>query len=92
MKKCLVIGAAMLDIVVKMERLPKSGEDIYMDSQEMTVGGCAYNVADILKHFKVPYTLFAPVGTGVYAGIIEKELGIGTVASEKTVKYLQDCQ
>lgn len=74
MKKCLVIGAAMLDIVVKMERLPKSGEDMYMDSQEMTVGGCAYNVADILKHFHIPYTLFAPVGRGVYAEIIEKQL------------------
>jgi sugar/nucleoside kinase (ribokinase family) len=64
----------MLDVVVKMNRLPKSGEDAYMDSQEMAVGGCAYNVADILKHFDVPYTLFAPVGTGVYASIIEQEL------------------
>lgn len=74
MKKSLIIGAAMLDIVVKMERLPKSGEDMYMDSQEMTVGGCAYNVADILKHFEVPYTLFAPIGNGVYADIIKREL------------------
>lgn len=74
MKKSLIIGAAMLDIVVKMERLPKSGEDMYMNSQEMTVGGCAYNVADILKHFEVPHTLFAPVGNGVYADIIKKEL------------------
>lgn len=74
MKKCLVIGAAMLDIVVQMDRLPKSGEDVYMKSQEMTVGGCAYNVADILKHFQIPYTLFAPVGTGVYGEMIRKEL------------------
>lgn len=74
MKKCLVIGAAILDVIVNMERLPHSGEDVYMDSQKMTVGGCAYNVADILRHFRVPYTLFAPVGDGVYAGIIEKEL------------------
>ena len=55
MKKNLIIGAAMLDIV-------------------MTVGGCAYNVADIQKHFQVPYTLFAPVGTGIYADIIRKKL------------------
>lgn len=73
-KKCLVIGAAMLDIVMKIERLPKSGEDVYADSQEMTVGGCAYNVADIIKHFRVPYTLFAPIGTGIYADVISKKL------------------
>lgn len=74
MKKCLVIGAAMLDIVMQIDRLPKTGEDVYAKSQEMTVGGCAYNVADIQKHFQVPYTLFAPVGTGIYAEIIREKL------------------
>lgn len=74
MKKCLVIGAAMLDIVMQINRLPKTGEDVYAKSQEMTVGGCAYNVADIQKHFQVPYTLFAPVGTGIYAEIIREKL------------------
>lgn len=46
MKKCLVIGAAMLDIVMQIDELPKKGEDVYAKSQTMTVGGCAYNVAD----------------------------------------------
>ena len=72
MKKNLIIGAAMLDIVMQIERLPKTGEDVYAQSQEMMVGGCAYNVADIQKHFHVPYTLFAPVGTGIYADIIRR--------------------
>lgn len=74
MKKCLVIGAAMLDIVMKIDRLPKSGEDVMADSQKMTVGGCAYNVADIMKHFQVPYTLFAPIGKGIYADIVSRKL------------------
>lgn len=73
-KKCLIIGAAMLDIVMKIDRLPKPGEDVYADSQEMTVGGCAFNVADIIRHFRVPYTLFAPVGRGIYADIISQKL------------------
>lgn len=73
-KKCLIIGAAMLDIIMDIDRLPKSGEDIYAKSQSMTVGGCAYNVADILKHFGVDHTFFAPVGTGMYADFVEKEL------------------
>ena len=73
-KGCLVIGAAMLDIIMEIDRLSKSGEDIYARTQNMTVGGCAYNVADIMKHFQVTHTLFAPVGTGMYADFIEKEL------------------
>ena len=71
---CLVIGAAMLDIIMEIDRLPVSGEDVYARTQSMTVGGCAYNVADILKHFQTDYTLFAPVGTGMYAAFIETQL------------------
>lgn len=74
MKKCLVIGAAMLDIVMEIGSLPKSGDDVYASSQEMSVGGCAYNVADILKHFQLPYTLLAPVGNGPYGKIISEKL------------------
>lgn len=74
MKKSLIIGAAMLDIVMKIDSLPGRGEDIYAASQEMTVGGCAYNVADIIKRFGVPYTLFAPVGDGFYAGFVSERL------------------
>lgn len=74
MKNCLVIGAAMLDIVMNIGELPKSGADVYASSQEMTVGGCAYNVADILKHFDVPYTLLAPTGNGPYGEIIATKL------------------
>lgn len=76
-KGCLVIGAAMLDIIMEIDRLPVSGEDIYARAQSMTVGGCAYNVAGILQHFHVEHTLFAPVGTGMYADYIEKELEKG---------------
>lgn len=51
MKKCLVIGAAMLDIVMQIDELPKKGEDVYAKSQTMTVGGCAYNVAGYHEAF-----------------------------------------
>ena len=72
-KGCIVIGAAMLDIVMEIDRIPKSGTDVYAKGQSMMVGGCAYNVADILKHFGVNYTLFAPIGTGMYADFIRKD-------------------
>ena len=51
-KGCIVIGAAMLDIVMEIDRIPKSGTDVYAKGQSMMVGGCAYNVADIFKTFR----------------------------------------
>lgn len=74
MKKCLVIGAAMLDIIMELERLPKTGEDIYASKQSMNVGGCAYNVSSILGHCNVPNTLFAPIGKGMYGRFIAESL------------------
>lgn len=74
MKKCLVIGATMLDIVANLDSLPVRGGDAYIKQQEMMLGGCAYNVASILKHFNIPNTLFAPIGSGMYASFIENKL------------------
>lgn len=74
MKKCLVIGASMLDIILQIDKLPCTGEDVYAKSQTMTVGGCAYNVADIIGHFRGAYELFSPIGTGMYANLIEEKL------------------
>ena len=68
------MAAAIAPIVMEIDRIPKSGTDVYAKGQSMMVGGCAYNVADILKHFGVNYTLFAPIGTGMYADFIRKEL------------------
>ena len=87
-KGCIVIGAAMLDIVMEIDRIPKSGTDVYAKGQSMMVGGCAYNVADILKHFGVNYTLFAPIGTGMYADFIRKELKGRDTKALSTAKIL----
>ena len=43
-KGCIVIGAAMLDIVMEIDKIPKSGTDVYAKGQTMMVGGCAYVV------------------------------------------------
>lgn len=87
MKKALIIGAAMLDIVMQLDELPKRGGDVYAKSDSITVGGCAYNVADIVKHMGVPYTLFAPVGKGNYASMVRSMLKIAghesPISSEK---------
>ena len=53
--KTLVIGAAIIDIIMKIKRLPKSGEDILCSETMTTVGGCAYNVAGTLRGFGVEH-------------------------------------
>lgn len=50
--------------------LPTTGQDININSQSMSLGGCAYNVSEMLRHFGVPYTLFSPVGTGTYGDYV----------------------
>ena len=51
--KTLVLGAAIVDIIMKIPRLPKSGEDILCTERKLTIGGCAYNVSNILRSFNV---------------------------------------
>lgn len=74
MDKCLVIGAACLDIMMEIDRLPISGEDIVIKNEYNVVGGCAFNVANVLKEFNIPFSLLVPVGTGKYADIIKEAL------------------
>lgn len=72
--KTLVLGAAIVDIIMKIPKLPKSGEDVLCTERKVTVGGCAYNVANILRGFNVDHDLFVPIGSGMYADIIRKTL------------------
>ncbi|WP_242847951.1 PfkB family carbohydrate kinase [Inediibacterium massiliense] len=72
--KTLVLGAAIVDIVMKIPILPQTGEDITSKEQTIMVGGCAYNVSNILKNFHVDHSLIVPVGNGPYGDLVKKEL------------------
>ena len=75
MKKALIIGSTVVDVIVNLvDSLPRTGEDVHVRSQHMSLGGCAYNVSDSVRHFRVPYILFSPVGTGVYGYFVREEL------------------
>ena len=74
MKQTLVIGSAVVDVIVNIPHLPKTGEDIHISSQTRSLGGCAYLVSDILRHFGVPYSLCTAVGTGIYGDFVHKKL------------------
>ena len=74
MKKILVIGSTVVDVIINVDKLPTTKGDVHVQSQHTSMGGCAYNVSDIIRHFGVPYTLFSPVGTGIYGDYVRKNL------------------
>ncbi|MBO5150517.1 MAG: carbohydrate kinase family protein, partial [Anaerotignum sp.] len=74
MKQTLVIGSAVVDVIINIPHLPKTGEDVHITRQTRSLGGCAYNVSDILRHFCVPYSLCTAVGSGIYGDFVAKEL------------------
>ena len=70
----LAVGAIMVDLVCHMPRLPQSGEGAVAESVRARVGGCAFNSANVIRQLGAPHTLFAPVGEGIFAGFVEREL------------------
>ncbi|GGE54765.1 sugar kinase [Pullulanibacillus camelliae] len=73
-KKVLVMGSAILDVILTIPSLPKSGEDVFAKQEESFVGGCAYNVANILKRCGVNYDLMVPIGNGPNGKRIQEQL------------------
>ena len=80
MKQVLVIGSTVTDVIIHLDHLPKTSEDVHVLRQTMSLGGCAYNVSDTIRLFGIPYILFSPVGTGTYGHFVREAL------SEKGVK------
>lgn len=81
MKKILVIGSTVADIIINLDFLPSTADDVHVKSQTMSLGGCAHNVADMIRHFGVPFTLFSPVGTGLYGDFVRNQLAAKGLAS-----------
>ena len=42
MKQALIIGSTVADVTVRLPHLPVTGEDVIVESQSMSLGGCAY--------------------------------------------------
>ena len=80
MKKILILGAAMPDILIR------DGVEVGRN-----VGGCACNMADTLRHFSIPYTFFSPIGTGEYGDYVRRELAARGIVSPVTVPGEHGC-
>lgn len=89
--KCLVIGSTVADIMIYMDKLPTSQGDEHIKSQMMAVGGCAFNVVNILHQMNVDYTFISPVGTGMYGDFVKKELSELGIRSEIHLSGANGC-
>lgn len=82
----VIVGAAFVDLVMNTPQLPKRGDDVFVDSSSVTVGGCALNIARIHKSLGLNSQAAIPVGQGLWAGCIRETLskeGI-TLTQERT--------
>jgi sugar/nucleoside kinase (ribokinase family) len=84
----LLIGSALADIICHVPKLPRSGEGVIVERRSIALGGCASNVANIIRQLEQPSYLFAPLGQGVYANFIAHEFakrGIETLPVATTM-------
>ena len=81
MSKILVIGSTVCDVMIYVDKLPSRQGDVHISKQMMNLGGCAFNVANLLHRLQIPYTLISPVGSGLYGDFVKQslaQLGIDT--------------
>lgn len=69
-----IIGSCTTDVIIEIPHLPEKEEDIHIRTQTFALGGCAGNAACMLDLFHVDYHLCTPIGTGIYADFVRKQL------------------
>lgn len=74
MERTLVIGSTCVDVILTVERLPKTAEDVHILAQSMALGGCAFNAANILRQAGAAVTFVTPVGSGMYGELTARGL------------------
>ena len=82
-KQLLMIGSSCVDVVIPVERLPKTGDDLQPEKQTFTMGGTGWNACRAALLTGVNPTFLSPVGTGMYGRQVEEafaDYGIEIVA------------
>lgn len=74
MKPALIIGSTCVDVIINIDHLPKTEENIRPTSQSMALGGCAFNVEYIMRLLGASHTFISPVGGGTYGDYVAKQL------------------
>ncbi len=79
MKPALIIGSTCVDVIIHLDHLPVTAEDLHPTSQSMALGGCAYNVAYIMRLLGADHTFISPVGTGMYGNYVADRLSAADI-------------
>ena len=72
--KVVAIGALMVDLLCRVDNLPQAGEGVVVTSSHMTLGGCAFNSAEVLRQLGISCELLAPTGQGMFATMAQEQL------------------
>ena len=72
MTAALVIGSTVCDVMVYLDRLPSREGDAHIDHQQWSLGGCAFNVVNILHFCGNLSVCLSPVGSGIYGDFIRR--------------------
>lgn len=91
MKKVLVIGSTVCDVILYLDHVPQIKEDVHPKKQLLAIGGCGFNTAHVLASTDTPYTFISPVGTGVFGEFVLKEMAKANVQSDIRVKTDNGC-
>lgn len=75
MKRLLIIGSTCVDVILRLDHLPTTGEDMH-PVQCFAMGGCAFNVAQVPKAYDVDLRFVTPIGDhGVFSDFVRAHLG-----------------
>lgn len=73
MNKLLIIGSTCVDVILELERLPGTGDDLQPSGQTFAVGGCGWNVFRAARLSGADPVFLSPVGTGIYGDMVARE-------------------
>ena len=74
MKRLLIIGSTCVDVILRLDHLPTTGEDMH-PVQRLAMGGCAFNVAQVPKAYDVDLRFVTPIGDhGVFSDFVRAHL------------------
>lgn len=74
MKQLLIIGSTCVDVILRLDHLPTTGEDMH-PVQRFAMGGCAFNVAQVPKAYDVNLRFVTPIGDhGVFSDFVRAHL------------------
>ena len=80
--KILIVGIAMIDTQVMLDKLPQRGENLFAKNIDTSIGGVAYNIACALRNMDCDYDLYVPINDSI-ENRIDKDLNVHKISSSE---------